>query len=80
MNSQKTSCRLCFPDGDQPQCRSFETSISAMRNFSALFDDNRMPTMCHGNDGRYRVCYQIQARHSAPVAPFTTRTAAFAGT
>jgi hypothetical protein len=58
MNTPTTNCRSCFPNGDQPQCRTFDTSIGAMRIFSDLFGNDRMPTMCQGSDQRYRVCHQ----------------------
>lgn len=58
MNSPIPNCRLCFPNGDQPLCRTFDTTIGAMRAFGTLFDDNKMPMMCQGSDRKYRVCSQ----------------------
>lgn len=58
MKNPVTNCRSCFPHGDQPQCRSFETSIGAIRIFNSLFEDNKMPMMCQGSDRHYRVCSQ----------------------
>lgn len=66
MNSPLPGCRMCFPSGDQPQCRTFETTIGAMRAFGALFDNNRMPMMCQGSDRRYRVCSQTTASMVMP--------------
>lgn len=68
MNTQEPNCRSCFPLGDQPQCRTFETGISAIRTFNALFADNKMPMMCQGSDRYYRVCNQTigAMRLSAP--------------
>lgn len=66
MSIRDIPCRLCFQEGEQPQCRTFETSIGAMRVFGALFNDGKMPVMCQGNDRQYRVCFQIAVRPAAP--------------
>lgn len=68
MKTQETNCRSCFPLGDQPQCRTFETGIGAIRTFNALFADNKMPMMCQGSDRHYRVCSQTADANSFSTA------------
>lgn len=58
MKMPEMNCRSCFPHGDQPQCRTFEASIGAIRTFNTLFENNKMPMMCQGSDRHYRVCNQ----------------------
>ena len=67
MSTPEKNCRLCFPHGDQPQCRTFETSVGAIRIFSTLFADNRMPMMCQSSDRHYRVCSQSAVTMATPL-------------
>ena len=61
MKPANDHCRACFPHGDMPQRRDFESSFGAMRLFSQLTQGGKAPTMCQDGQDHYRVCHQQTA-------------------
>lgn len=68
MATSNDVCTACFPDGSRPQCRVFDNSSGALTIYSGLHATGRMPAMCQGEDGRFRVCHQPEASTAPTVA------------